>query len=71
MPTAPTGMEPSKRDKGLPDEEAAARRSEQRTTKDSPPPGPKGEMAPAGLPKPGNKTVMESSDPSTRGPRSA
>jgi hypothetical protein len=53
MPKAPTGMEPSKINPKLGDEEAPARRSERRTTPDSPSPGPDGEMAPAGLKRPG------------------
>jgi len=52
MPTAPTGMEPSKLDPELGDEEAPARRSEYNRTPNSPPEGPNGEMAPADLPTP-------------------
>jgi hypothetical protein len=53
MPTAPTGMEPSKLDPKLGDQEAPARRSEHTGTRNSPPQGAKGEMAPAGLRRPG------------------
>jgi hypothetical protein len=52
MPTAPTGMEPSQLDPTLPDEEAPARRSKEHIDKDSPAPGPHGEMAPPAMPEP-------------------
>ena len=65
MPTAPTGMDPSKLRPELGDEEAAPRRAPQRTTRDSPPKGPEGELAAAGLPKIGTKKPEDRSSDAT------